>query len=218
MFRSISIKIILCLVFGCSSLGLVSAYAQEKNEHGFRVNGFMYSDVNVPMNRMETQILQHMREMVARVINGRRQEEFRFPTGVSSKTIRSVKVNIEKTYILVDLERSIMMREGPEGLEGFLHQLRMSAMLATEKLMGKSLNVIFVYGGEKFGYGRMPPGFKKLNAIPQDTRIQSTSAPAAFPSTVPGVTTISRDRVVVSAAHGLFRKLDSVKRGRFPLI
>ena len=197
----LAVKILLCLVLYSSYAQFDPAVAQESRQHGFRVYGYFYPDVNIPMTYYEKKIFDSLAIVVDRVAQDERREERHMPAGVRRSTLKSVKLNPEKTWLLVNLDKKIMLREGPDGMEDFLHYLSMNALLAVKEVLGKHLDVKYVYDGEVFGYGRPPPGFQ-YNALPSDSTMQA-AAPTG------GTTRGSRDKVVVAASHGLYRILSS---------
>lgn len=198
--RRLAVKILICLVLYFCCAQFDPAVAQERREHGFRVNGYLYPDVNIPMTYYEKKIFDKLAVVVDGVAQDERREERHMPAGVSHGTLKSVKLNPEKTYLLVNLDKRLMFREGPDGMEDFLHLLSMNAYVAAKDIVGKDVDVKYVYDGEVFGYGRPPPGFQ-YNALPSDSTMQA-AAPTG------GATKGARDKVVVAASHGLYRKLD----------
>ena len=197
-FNRLATRLLLTLVFCTVFVHVIPAGAQESRRHGFRVDGYFYPDVQIPMTYYEKKIFDRLADVVDR---SARHKSDHTPSGLSRGTLKSVKLNPGKSWLLVNLDKAIMFREGPDGMEDFLHILSMNALLAAKQVLGKHVDVKYVYDGEVFGYGRPPPGIK-YNALPSETGVQ-TAAPTG------GTTKGARDKVVVSASHGLFRELDT---------
>ena len=156
-FNRLATRLLLALVFCTFFVHVIPAAAQESRWHGFRVDGYFYPDVHIPMTYYEKKIFDRLADVVDR---SARHKSDHTPSGLSRSSLKSVKLNPGKNWLLVNLDKAIMFREGPDGMEDFLHILSMNALLAANQVLGKHVDIKYVYDGEVFGYGRPPPGIK----------------------------------------------------------
>lgn len=156
-------------LFGCrlvlpmaALLGLAyfdRALAEVKLYHGFRVAGSHYIDVNFPMTKPEKVIFDVTANAIGKLVETNSMLKSGMPRRLSVRALKSVKLNLEATAILVNLDDAIAFRENPARLDMFSRYLSDHALFAARRATRREIfEIIFVYEGEQLKYQQRAPG------------------------------------------------------------